>query len=169
VTTDRAGVVRLPAGLTASPQAAGSSASAPAAGPSVAIPASQAPEPIDRVSALRLVRESDHESFVVGVDGRSPRLLSRAEALRAIEGSGEARIVAMPLSDAEAEALDRWIAEGRPVGAAPWLADLEQSAAARAERDRRREAELEHIRAQRQKLRDALYRRLAGEDAGAAE
>ena len=124
------------------------------------------PPPSDRITALEGVRSSNQQEFIVRFEGRAPRILTRLEAIAALGASPDARVIWLPLSPGDADALAGWLDDGRRLQAPQeWMATLQRSPAALARRHDQRQAELIRLRGERQKLRDRMYRLLLGEKA----
>lgn len=162
--TNRPTVIRLPLGLTRD-KPADADKPVPRDAPDASkLPALPLPPPSDRLTALDRVRASEYEDFIFRFDGDAPRLLTRAEAITALRSDQKASVVVLPLTAEDANILGRWIQRGRTMKAPqPWMTQLNQSAASRTRQNDRRQAELDRVRRQRQKLRDNMYRLLLGD------
>jgi hypothetical protein len=161
--TAQPGSLRLPLLLSGS-KPAPAPAPNPIDSPDLAgLPALKLPPQSDRLTALQRIRASTLEDFILSIDGATPRLLTRAETLQALQAKRPASVVVLPLTAGDAQVLGRWIDSGRIIETPnSWMTTLEQSSVSRAHHHDRRQTELDRVRKAREKLRDGMYRFLLG-------
>ena len=161
--TPQPGSLRLPLLLSGS-RPAPVPAPNPIDSPDLAgLPALKLPPQSDRLTALQRIRASTLEDFILSIDGATPRLLTRAEILQALQAKRPASVVVLPLTAGDAQVLGQWIDSGRIIETPnSWMTTLEQSSVSRAHHHGRQQTELDRVRKAREQLRDGMYRLLLG-------